>query len=654
LYSDALVAFVGNDNERARDAIQKVLSGNPDHLPSLLMSGLVNFRLGSFAVAEDALRKVAARMPGDSGIARTLAEFYIRTGRGMQAVEALQPALQRTPQDPMLQRALGEAQLAAGNPAQAIAAYERATAQDSGNAASKVRLAQVRLAAGDTAKAFSDLEALSASDESALPADITLYTAHLRRREFDKALATADAIAQKQPGTPLALFLRGNVYLAKRDLPRARAAFDAALKVQPDYYAAGYGLGIIDLQEGHPELARARYDKMLEKNPKNEQVLIASAELQAMMGASPDQVRSAFDKAIAANPSSRGPRVAMVGYLTRINDRPAAAAAAQSAVAAIPNDVQMLDLLGVTQLAIDPRQAVETYKRIVSVQPQNALAYVRLAEVETVAKDYESALVNARKALSLKPDLAQAYAALVRTYVLSGKPEEALEEAHKLQKRQPAKALGYALEGDIYLAQRQFAKAADAMNAALAREAQPMIATRVYATLTAAGKTGDAEALAKKWVSDHPKDLMMPLYLAQLDLQRKNLGAAASAYQRVLADDPDNTMALNNLAWILTEQGDPKGLVYAEQAHRLSPMNPSVIDTLGSALMRNGQVKRGVDLLRMAVAMAPGNADSRLHYAKSLLQAGDKATAKQELTALSKFEQASDARAEAQKLLATL
>ncbi|MEO9135640.1 MAG: tetratricopeptide repeat protein, partial [Casimicrobiaceae bacterium] len=167
------------------------------------------------------------------------------------------------------------------------------------------------------------------------------------------------------------------------------------------------------------------------------------------------------------------------------------------------------------------------------------------------------------------------------------------------------------------------------------------------------GKTAEAGAMAKKWLSEHPKDTMMQLFLTQQDLQRKDLPAARAGYERVLQIDPDNAVALNNLAWVLTEAKDPKGLEYAEHAHRLAPFNPTVLDTLGWALTQNGQAKRGVELLRMASHLAPAQDEIRLHFAKALLETGDKAGARQELTPLSKLDKTSPIRIEADKLLAS-
>ena len=137
--------------------------------------------------------------------------------------------------------------------------------------------------------------------------------------------------------------------------------------------------------------------------------------------------------------------------------------------------------------------------------------------------------------------------------------------------------------------------------------------------------------MATKWMKQHPKDATMPLMLAEVNQRRGNVAEAKTGYRQVLDIDPDNVTALNNLAWILTEEGDAKGLEYAEAAHRLAPFNPGVIDTLGVAVLKSGDAKRGVALLRMASVLAPKQQDIRLHLAKALVASGDKAGARKEL-----------------------
>ncbi|MDQ2916872.1 MAG: tetratricopeptide repeat protein, partial [Pseudomonadota bacterium] len=203
-------------------------------------------------------------------------------------------------------------------------------------------------------------------------------------------------------------------------------------------------------------------------------------------------------------------------------------------------------------------------------------------------------------------------------------------------------------------AQKKWPESAAAFQKGLSRQPVPALAARTYVSLQAADKLADATTLANQWMRDHPQDPTIPLLLAEQSQQKKDVAAAKSGYARVLEIAPDNAVALNNLAWLLTEEKNPKGLEYAEHAQRLAPFNPGILDTLGWALTHNGQAKRGVQILRMASSLAPAQGDIRLHLAQALASAGDKDGARKELTELTKLDKASPIRVEAEKLLATL
>lgn len=655
VYADALLASLAGDNTHARDAIQLVLSVSPDNLPALLLSGLVNFQLRSYGAAEQSLRKVITRVPDEANARRVLALTYLRTGRPAEALETLDPALHRFPDNPVLLRTAGEAYLATGNVASAATSYERANSIDKNNVGSQVRLAQVRLAAGDTERAFSDLESLAARDPSEYQAELALFTEYMRRRQYDKALQEVDNLEKKRTPGAFVQNLRGSVYLAKRDLKSARAAFEKALDLDPQLISAAHNLAIIDFEEGSTQAAQARYDRMLAKDPKNEAILLAQAELLAMTEETSQKAKAVIAQAIATHPTSVRARLALIGLEERQKDSKSALIAAQESIAAIPNDPKLTEALGSTQLvAGQTNQAVETFRKLVQLLPQNPLALLRLAEAQIAVKDYNGAIESEKKALALKPNFPAALVSLTKTYLMSGRPEAAIAEARKLQKEQPDKAAGYALEGELLAAQRKWSEAARAFSAAIARQSAPVLTVRYYGALQNAGEGAEASAMAHKWIADHPQDSTIPLMLAEQSQRAQDLAAAKVGYQKVLEIDSNNIVALNNLAWILAEEKDRKGIEYAEQAHRLAPFNAGVLDTYGWALTRTGDAKRGVEFLRMASRIAPAQSEIRLHLAKALADSGDKAGAKVAISELIKLDKASPIRIEAEKLQATL
>ncbi|MEP6996254.1 MAG: XrtA/PEP-CTERM system TPR-repeat protein PrsT [Betaproteobacteria bacterium] len=654
LYADAMVSYSRGDAAHAREAIQPVLSVNPDNLQSVYLSGLIDLKLGLLASAEDSLRKVVSKAPGEASPLRALAGLYLRTGRIAQGIETLETGLRSAPDNPVLLQAAGEANLAAGNTVKAAQYYERASALDEGNMASKVRLAQVKYAAGESGQAFKELESLSGADQSQYQADLALIAAHLRRGEFDQALAAVATLEKKQPNNPMTYNVKGAAYAGMRDSKNARASFEKALEVQPGYFAAARNLALLDIQEQKTDDARKRYEAMLAKEPKNEQVLLGLAEVLVMSGHSPDEVKATIERAINAAPKSIRPRLALINYLGNLRDTKGALDAAKAVQAAFPDDTQVLEAVGVAQRAAGQNEdALATFKRLVELQPQNASALMRLADAEVAQKNYNAGIATLRKLIAADPKQNQALIALAKTFVISGHPEDAIAEARKLQKDRPNVALGYALEGEVLAAQAKWPQAAAAYRDALAREPVPLIAVRRYEALQKVG-AADASAFAAQWAKDHPTDITLVAFLAQQSLARKDYRAAIANYQVAIKLDPDNPVILNNLAWALAETGDPRGREYAATAYRQAPFNPNVIDTLGWAEVQGGDAKKGVELLKSASNLAPGNHDIRLHLAKGLIKTGDKAGAKKALEPLSRLDAASPARVDAEKLLSGL
>jgi putative PEP-CTERM system TPR-repeat lipoprotein len=515
-----------------------------------------------------------------------------------------------------------------------------------------VRLAQVRLAAGETERGIKDLEALSQSDTGQYQSDLALVLAHMQRREYDKALAAIAALEKKNPEIPITGNLRGAVFMAKRDLKGARAAFDKVMAAKPTDASAAYNLALIDVQEGKADDARKRYEAMIAKDPKNEQLLLALAQVTALTRENPEDAKAVIERAIAANPESAQSRLALVAYYGRLKDTRAALSAAQAAQAAFPDNPQVLEALGAAQFAAgETNQAVATFTRVVALQPGTPAALLRLAAVQYATKDYAGSIDSSRKALAIQPDLPQGWAMRSKAQVLGGQSATALADARKLQKEQPKSPLGFALESELMAGDKQWSQAASALAEALKRQPSPQIAAALFTSLERAGKSAEAKAFAEKWTREHPADTALAEVVALQAMARKDHPAATAQYRAILAVNPDNTVALNNLAWLLSEAGDPKAREYAERAYQLAPFNANVVDTLGWTLFRTGDTARGTQLLRLANNLAPNEPEIRMHLAQALMKSGDKDGAKRALGPLLALPAGTPARGEAEKLL---
>ncbi|HMZ02123.1 MAG TPA: tetratricopeptide repeat protein, partial [Burkholderiaceae bacterium] len=144
----------------------------------------------------------------------------------------------------------------------------------------------------------------------------------------------------------------------------------------------------------------------------------------------------------------------------------------------------------------------------------------------------------------------------------------------------------------------------------------------------------EAEKFAAGWIKEHPKDVAFRMYLGDLASARKNFAQAAVHYQAAQALQPNNALILNNLAWAANEAKDPKALEYAEQALRLAPDNPAIIDTVGTIQVASGAVDAGLANLRRAVSIGPDLLPLQLNLVKALAKAGRKDEARSQLDAL--------------------
>jgi len=652
LYLESLLAFRQGDAAKAKTPILEVLKAAPEHLPSRLLAGSIELQLGQLGTAEDHLRRVVAAAPQASFPRIVLANVYLRQGQPAKAEETIEPVLKQEGSNPRLLQVAGEIALAKGDLTRASDYYERATAIDKDNARLRTRLAQTRFASGEIGQGFKELESASASDPAQYQADVALILAHAARREYDKALAAAATLERKQPDNPLTHDLKGRVYLLKGDRKAARESFEKALALKFDYLPAVRNLAIMDIADKQPDVARKRFDAVVAKVPGSEGALLGLAEILAGTRAPAKEVQAALERAVAANPGSVNARLALITYLGRVKDQKGAMAAAQAARTAIPNEPRILDALGVAQLAAgETNQAMTTFNALVSAQPESPAPLLRLARAQVAAKDYDSAIGSLRRAMALRPGQIGLQGDIAAVHLAAGNPREALKEARSLQAARPKEAAGFALEGELYAQQKKYGEAANAYAEALKRQASGPIAVRLLVLLQTAGKPAEASKVAAGWLRDHPKDVTVRFYLADMELRRKELLAAARAYREILAIEPKNVVALNNLAWTLGELKDPGALAVAENAYALAPRNPAIADTLGWLLVSRGDAKRGVEILAKAAAAAPGALEIRMHYAKAMLKTGDKTGAKAELEAVAGASGDSPAKAEAVELL---
>ena len=654
LFFEAQFAFANRDYKNVRELADRILKFMPDNTRVLELAGASEFHMQNFLQAEALLARALKNSPRQLMTRQLLAQTYMRTAQPDKAVEVLMPVIETPKADGASLTLAGEAYLQLGDSRRSDDAFKRALKMLPGDPRIRTSVAVAQLSKGNADAALIELESIAGSSSGAR-ADLALINGRLRKNDLVGALKAIDALEKKMPEQPLPHHLRGRVLLAQQDNAGAAKNFQVALAKNPAYFPSLASLAGMDLAADKPELARRRLADFLKANPKSYQALLAMAELESRTGASAAAVTATLKNAIQLNPSEPSPHLLLINRLLGFGDGKAALVAAQDATAALPNNLEVMDALGRSQMAAgDGQRAVSTFKKLASQQPKNARHELRLADAHMLNKDHEQAARAWKQALVLQPDNNVARRGQALLALINKRPQEAMTIAQEMQQRSPKDSAGFVLEAEIEADRKNWTAAASAYKAVLQRSRSPEAAVRLHVTLNAGGKSTEADRMAADWLKENPKDSTFRYYLGDLALGQNDLGRAEGHYRGVLEVQPSNAMAMNNVAWLLVKQQKPGALIAAEKANALLPDSAPLLDTLSMALEAENQIPKAIEAQKRAIALEPNDPMLPLRLAKLFVKVGDKPRARAELEPLVKLGEKFNAQAEVTAMLKAL
>ena len=654
LYLQAMLAYAKNDLKAAQEHAQKLVSLTPENFRALELAGMTELRLGANVQAEALLAKALQLEAGLPMARRGLVTAYVRQGRLDKAMSALPVDVERNDRDPGMMALAGQVYMLHGDVDRAQRYFARASNLDPKDPAKRTSLAVSRLASGQGDAALGELQSIAASDDGVV-ADMALINALLQERKVDQALKAIDALEKKRPADVMPVFLRGRALLLKRDAVGARKAMERVLEIDPNYFPAVGVLAVLDNADKRPDDARARLEAAIKRQPGNVQAHLALVELRQANGADKTELATLLRKVVEAAPSSPLPRLLLAEHHLRHSEPKDALVVAQQAVSALPDNVQLLDVLGRAQSANgEHNQAQASFNRMAALQPQSSLPFLRMASANLIAGDRDAASQNLRKALEIEPKSLEAQQGQVSLAMAAQKPGDALAISRAVQKQRPKEQVGYMLEGEIHAAGKAWDKAADAFRAGLKQVASPELAVRLHDVLLSAAKKPEADRWAAEWSRTQPKDAAFPFYLGNRALTLNELPESLRQFERVVAIQPENAAALNNLAWLTGQLGRDGALADAERANALAPNQPAFMDTWAMLLSSANQHERALEMQKKVVQLQPQVLEFKLNLAKIQIKAGNKDAARALLDELSAAGDRFSAQAEVDRLKKTL
>lgn len=650
---DALILLQEKKPDQALTVTLDVLKAAPGFPAANLLAANIEYGKGLYQQATVHLNAVLGRDPNNMPAQRLLVSTLLKQNEVDKAAQLIGQIVDKHPDDAAALGLAGEVFARKKDYSRSMGYFSRAAQLDPKNSTLRTRLALSRMASGDAAHAMTELAEISA-EGSQIQADILLALAHINKGEWADAEKAVAQIIKKQPDTPIGRGLRASILLGKKDTAGARKELEAALQEHPDYIPAAINLARLDMLDKKPEQAQQRFEKLLEKQPNNTELMETLADFLLQQNKVADAKRW-LEKSHQLKPDAMRPVLALTAIALQAKDNKRALELAQAAVASHPDDVQALDNLGNVQFVMgEKNQSLATYSKLTKLYPKSPLAHFRLAYVQSQSGDTKAAIESLKNTINLAPGNGDAYAALITLYLKEGNTAGAVQLAQTLQKLQPKAAAGFLLEGDVRMQEKKYADAAAAYRRAAEIADSGMLVAKRHRAEKLAGNAAQAEALINKWLKEHPQDMGVRSYLADTAITEGNFKLAAEAYQPIVAQQPNNVSAINNLAWAYHQLKDSRAQATAEQALKLQPKHPGVLDTMGMILLDTNQQQKALEYLQQAAEADKANRDIRLHLAQAYLKTGQKAKAKQELDKIAVYGDQSAAAEAARKLLSSI
>jgi len=583
----------------ASQLLEQILVDSPGELSSAVLLAQTKIQAKDFKAAEAVLLKACKDSPKSADIRRYLAEFYIASVKWPEADIQLRRALEIDPKNAPVLMDLARLQLTLGKKADAEQSFKALLEYDGYKSVYGIFLFQEGRN-NDAIREFERLLKERPADRAARTQLVAAYRALKRPADASKVLQEA---LKKNPQDADALLQRGEMFLAEGKYAEAETDLNHVLKVMPSAAEVHYLLGKLYQASGKPLLYRQELFSALQINPG---LLPVRLELARILTSGRD-ARTALDLLAEA---PRGQKDSLPVLVER-----------NWALWAVGDLAAM-------------RQGIDHglgQTRSPDLLVQDGLWKLR-------ANNPQAARTSLEEALKLDPSDLRALQGLRQTYIAQEDATKALQTVKEYAARQPKSAAIQDFLGLLLMANGERTEARKAFT--IARELNPGFVNADLSLVqvdVTEGKLDDARKRLQTILSSDRENLTALRWMGNIEVMRGDHKAAIDQFRKVVAADPNDAQASNNLAYLMVESGGDHdtALKLAQKAVDLNPSTPEFCDTLGWVLYQKGIYNSAIKYFELASA-SPANVVWKYHLAMAYAKAGDKQRGQAALEAASR------------------
>ena len=543
---------------------------------------------------EAILKKAFQNNPKQYGYLTTLALHYSLQGRRDDMVAVLGQIKSHAADFDQAYMVVGDFYLRVGDGDTAIREYKEGISKDPKRKTTyQKKMIEVYMRQGKKAEAADLNSAILKDDPNDNDAKGLAATFLLDRGDVARAITELQAVVTRSPDNPVARYNLGRAHAARGEYEQARQQFSKAIELRPDYIMARLALAQLQVMRGEYDAALKTSEQVLQIDRGSVNArLIESAALMGMRKFGDS--RTLLDSMLKVNPNSP--------------------------------DVHFQ--MGLVDLAENKyKDAEDAFRRTYQLDPTKPRGLMGLVETAMAQNKPDDALDMLRTEADKSPNNLDLRLAIGNIAVRSGKYDQAIGEFNRVLN---ALDKNSKQRGDLYL--------------------------RLGETYRRKGDDAGAVQVLQKAREILPDNMMIISTLALTLDHAGRWNEARQMYEAALKLDPNNGIAMNNLAFLMAEHnGDlDDALTKGTKAKQLLPNTPEVADTLGWIYLKKNLSDNAIEIFKDLVQKAPNQSTFRYHLGMALSQKGDRPKAIKELNDALKYNPPKEERDKIQLLLSRL
>lgn len=621
----AIIFYSKKEYNKARIHADRAINNGSQHLSASLISSLSSYELKNYEQAYKTLSRINDSLPDNHYAKRLYIILQLKLGYIDEAILSMNQLNIETDENNQFLSKASLQLTKLGRDEEALKLAQKAATKAS--AANDLMLGLVKLAGNDST-GFDQLRSAMAEQSDKRVAELGLAFYYIQFGKLKEAEDTVDEWLKKYPDDVGALVLKGVIYQKSNQLDNAELQYKKVLDISEEYpQVRAYLAQTMALKGNWEEAFQLSFKaKTLSPNDKtaNQILLTSSKKLNRL----PEMIKL-IDNQIQADRSNPELKIQKARALT-LNQQSVEAINLLEALPEAQKSAASWSLLGDIYYTQQKWQdASNGYKKWLELAPTDAKAYVWNIHISEMTQKLTQGIQLADNAITMFPNdvrfplmkaglLLKSGELTASQTVLNGLDEDVRDTPYALQ-----------LQGLLYLANQKFDAAVKVHQRRYEKQPSIQVANALASVYVLNGQDQEAidflnEVINKYGTKAEPLEIKLANILVKTQPEK-----AISKYRDIVDREPDNIVALNNLAWLTMEKEQfDEACQYAEKAYQIATQNPQIADTYGYCLLKSGDSKSSLKFLGQAYEKKLNDTEIALHYAESLIADGQSEQAK--------------------------